>query len=700
MKKIVNVLIILILLFSFSICFADLVPVRKVLDIKPGLNGTVNPEARVDFFDDSREVKITYTADKGYVVGRILLDDKEVTPNSVSKDGGTKKEVTIKASDITHGIHTIIAEYTINPIYLSTVTVRADDNLIVETNISDYEVSEGTTKYHVKAFDTFDITVKAKDGYRIESCTADGVELLTTGNYTREITRRYTSLVDDISFNCISVKTDFDNLKVVGTITVSIGQHGSFFISALDSLPSNSHESKFEFKEGSNKNIKVGFTGNTGFVPSQIMVDGEPAKPEGLAISQDGGTICIYEFLEVVGDHTISCEFKKGGMYTPTRKKITISTDSFGSTTPTGVNEVTEGDDFTVRFAAKEGFVLDQIFVDGNETNYTSLSKDGGTQGTLTLKDISKDHLISITFKRSSISPTNAPLTTPSSTKWPTPTPNLSNKHTVIIQSDTNGFVTPSGNIEVGDGGEVSVAFVGKTGYVLNQIRLDGVLVNYTSLSKDGGTRGTYVLENVKKNHTIVVTFKQQATVTDQPIPTYLPTYLASDWAKAEMQKADNEKLIPNRLITSDLRSPVSRVEFASICMSLYDRIHGNSDFPNLINPFTDTNDVDAIKAYYLGVTKGVSENEFNPESRITREQMSTMLDRLITILGLNYTLKVNLTFADANNVSDWAKDGVARMALLGLIQGVGDNTFLPQGEATREQALAISLRTVEKFLK
>jgi hypothetical protein len=72
-----------------------------------------------------------------------------------------------------------------------------------------------------------------------------------------------------------------------------------------------------------------------------------------------------------------------------------------------------------------------------------------------------------------------------------------------------------------------------------------------------------------------------------------------------------------------------------------------------------------------------------------------------------NYTMPAK--FKDDAKISDWAKPSVYFMVTHGIISGVGDNNFAPKAitpaelaanyaSATREQALAISVRMTEKL--
>lgn len=177
----------------------------------------------------------------------------------------------------------------------------------------------------------------------------------------------------------------------------------------------------------------------------------------------------------------------------------------------------------------------------------------------------------------------------------------------------------------------------------------------------------------------------------------------ASEWAKPELEKADENKLIPDMLNGKDFTSNITRREFAATCVKLYEKVSGKKGTQASNNPFTDTNDAEVLKAYNLGITNGTSETTFSPDALITREQMATMMTRALNKSGVNTTIDVNAVsdkFADHDEISTWALDGVYFMSARGVIKGVGENRFNVKGNATREQALAISSRSVTEFKK
>jgi hypothetical protein len=49
--------------------------------------------------------------------------------------------------------------------------------------------------------------------------------------------------------------------------------------------------------------------------------------------------------------------------------------------------------------------------------------------------------------------------------------------------------------------------------------------------------------------------------------------------------------------------------------------------------------------------------------------------------------------FADSALISDWAVDGVGSAQASGIVGGIGDNMFDPQGDYTREQSIVTMMR-------
>ena len=194
----------------------------------------------------------------------------------------------------------------------------------------------------------------------------------------------------------------------------------------------------------------------------------------------------------------------------------------------------------------------------------------------------------------------------------------------------------------------------------------------------------------------------------------------ASDWAKAELEKAEEMGLIPEILDGADLTADITRAEFAAVAVKAYEALANGAAIPAVNNPFTDTSDVEVLKAYNIGAVNGTSATTYDPDALLNREQAATMLTRVfkkVTLAGWTLPTDSQFTlpytkpaaFADDKDISDWAKDSVYFMAANGIINGVGGNKFAPKNvtteeqatgyaNATREQALLIAVRMVENL--
>jgi len=96
--------------------------------------------------------------------------------------------------------------------------------------------------------------------------------------------------------------------------------------------------------------------------------------------------------------------------------------------------------------------------------------------------------------------------------------------------------------------------------------------------------------------------------------------------------------------------------------------------------------------AYKAGVVNGDDSGLFNPEAKITREDMVTILYRA---MGEN-PKDAELNFADKETISDYAKEAVAHFAKTGIVNGMGDGRFGARESATRAQTAVIIYRIIK----
>lgn len=203
--------------------------------------------------------------------------------------------------------------------------------------------------------------------------------------------------------------------------------------------------------------------------------------------------------------------------------------------------------------------------------------------------------------------------------------------------------------------------------------------------------------------------FSDYSNIVEIGNPAYWST--ASDWATPELQKAADMGLIPEILKGADMKKHITREEFAEVALLMYQKASGITDtMPVFPNPFTDTQNQQILKAYQLGIVKGMSASTFEPKKLINREQVAAMLVRTIKLIAPNadYSTVGAPTFTDQADISDWALNDCLYIAKLGIIKG-SDGKFMPRAvtqaqaavgyaNTSREQALAMSVRIVEKM--
>ena len=95
-----------------------------------------------------------------------------------------------------------------------------------------------------------------------------------------------------------------------------------------------------------------------------------------------------------------------------------------------------------------------------------------------------------------------------------------------------------------------------------------------------------------------------------------------------------------------------------------------------------------------------MSATTFEPDTLITREQMATMMTRALAKAGIDTSVDMAYVekFADDASFGKWYVESIYFMASHDIIKGVGDNKFDPQGQASREASLLISVRSAEAF--
>ncbi len=192
--------------------------------------------------------------------------------------------------------------------------------------------------------------------------------------------------------------------------------------------------------------ITFNIAANTGYDLSDVLKDG---------VSQ--GPVSSVTFSNVDADHTIAA--------TCTRRQFTITPTwaSGGSINPGTIQTVFYGDSITFNIVPDIGHLVDQVLVDGEPQ---------GAITAYTFPNVTANHTIFASFKVKTF--------------------------VITAVAGPNGVIAPSGEVTVNYGGSQSFVITANTGYLVADVKVDGVSV---------GRRLVYLFDNVTSNHTIEATF-------------------------------------------------------------------------------------------------------------------------------------------------------------------------------------------------
>lgn len=135
----------------------------------------------------------------------------------------------------------------------------------------------------------------------------------------------------------------------------------------------------------------------------------------------------------------------------------------------------------------------------------------------------------------------------------------------------------------------------------------------------------------------------------------------------------------------------ITRAEFAKILSVALDAHDENAtcDYTDISSDNWGVSYIGSLAK--LDVIKGKPDGSFGANDHITRQDVAVLVYRLVNKLGIKLPV-VNrpVPFADDAEISDYAKEAVNALYQAGVISGVGDYRFDPNGYANRAQAAKI----------
>ena len=244
--------------------------------------------------------------------------------------------------------------------------------------------------------------------------------------------------------------------------------------------------------------------------------------------------------------------------------------------------------------------------------------------------------------------------------------------YTIKATAGTGGAISPSGNVSVRGGRDQTFTITPDQGYAVSDVKIDGESV---------GVVTSYSFENVRKAHTIAVSFATIKTFVDVPAGSYYED--AVDWAVENgiTQGTDDTHFSPDGICTR-----------AQAVTFLW-RAAGSPEPETRAMPFTDV----PVGSYYYdavlwavenGITKGTSDTTFSPNMTCSRAQIVAFLWRS----EKSPAAGTANPFADVKSTAYYA-DAVLWAVKEDITKGTTSTTFSPNADCTRAQIVTFLWR-------
>lgn len=274
-----------------------------------------------------------------------------------------------------------------------------------------------------------------------------------------------------------------------------------------------------------------------------------------------------------------------------------------------------------------------------------------------------------------------------------------SSSYTITTEDTDNGVISVSPS-RASAGRTVTITVDPDEGYVLDELTVTDANGNEIDLTRVSETEYTFTMP--RSRVTIEAAFVEI---------NHADTCPSADFTDVDMDAWYHDAVdyaIENGMMNgvgNNLFAPESNLNRAMLVQVLWN-LEGNPE----ASIITEYSDVASDAWYYNAVQWATAENIvggygngiYGPEDDITREQMALMLYRYAQYKGYDTTQSGAdvQNFADYEDISDWALEGVTWAVNAGLLNGKGSGILDPTGNATRAEVAQILMNFCENIVE
>lgn len=195
--------------------------------------------------------------------------------------------------------------------------------------------------------------------------------------------------------------------------------------------------------------------------------------------------------------------------------------------------------------------------------------------------------------------------------------------------------------------------------------------------------------------------YVSQITISSSQRPSNRMTDISSHWGKTAIQYvADNGIVDPvgSRFL------PNNNASRATCVVGMYRMADGEPYYS--YEPFTDVSNTasyrDAVAwAYNENISSGTGNNEFSPNSSITREDFAVILYKFAQLRGCNtsYSSTALNSFTDRGSISSYATTAMKWAVSKDIMNGRTSTTLVPKGTVTRAELASMLNKFINNLM-
>ncbi|MDE7297893.1 MAG: S-layer homology domain-containing protein [Lachnospiraceae bacterium] len=171
--------------------------------------------------------------------------------------------------------------------------------------------------------------------------------------------------------------------------------------------------------------------------------------------------------------------------------------------------------------------------------------------------------------------------------------------------------------------------------------------------------------------------------------------------AENDVNWANEYGLLDIKLLGKDYGKNITRLQLASLAVKLAEYMTEKTIEPAAKGTYKDTDNIYARKAAAAGIMEGTG-TAFDPNGSVDRQRMAVTFYQ-----ALQYVKKNSATlytpyesgldkYSDNKKVAKWAREGMAFMEALGLLEGIEGGKLSPTAKCTIEEAVLVAKNSVD----